>query len=588
MCPRTTLGISKISSFRTQILFNVIMKPKSLTTRFRVEDRTFQESTEKSKYSCQRCRTAKRKCSKQLSGCFNCFKSGTVCEYAHRKSRIEPHIDENFTTETKPGTPVDDFKDFELPVQHENTNRFMLPLHQEELEPTPNFLLTILGFPPSLFRNSYINEPVLSKDVASKFIEAFFRHNHRSYPFINQAAFLTRFGEMQFLSNFVTDYNDFEIFMVMAIGCTTLSRAGLMEKEDNYSKYFSAKSMRFLSQEHHVSPIDSIKMMMLLCLYSFFEPRGIHSWNLFGLVSRAAISLGLNRGTNADTKDNEMRNRLFWSIYNMDRLLSTSFGRPLSLDEDNIDVPLPTKQAEETEFSFRTMLSIIKLRKIEGTIIKKLYSPKAKTIYGPEVIRQVHEELDEWIKLSPNTSENLRFLSFHGSHSWFLARYFHCLMLLYRPSYLVTDPDVTQLDKLSEYCLKTLSYTYKLFKANLLPLNWITLYRFLTLCSATLYCLCNWSIDFSESKQEIYLSVEILNAFSENWIFASKCSKVFQDIVDNILEISLTAGGGEVSRVKQLSDELLGASSAYHQILDDNSINMSFTKLFKQDFIDQI
>ncbi|CAG8210408.1 unnamed protein product [Penicillium nalgiovense] len=112
-------------------------------------------------------------------------------------------------------------------------------------------------------------------------------------------------------------------------------------------------------------------MLILLCIYPFFEPYGIHSWTLSGVISRIAISLGSNRRLkqNEDPFEQELKCRLFWSIYNLDMLLSVSFGK-LSTDEDNIDVPLPKYH------NFKIILSMIRLRKIEGQIIKEFYSLK--------------------------------------------------------------------------------------------------------------------------------------------------------------------------------------------------------------------
>lgn len=66
---------------------------------------------------------------------------------------------------------------------------------------------------------------------------------------------------------------------------------------------------------------------------------------------------------------------------------------------------------------------------------------------------------------------------------------------------------------------------------------------------------------------------------------ASKCSKVFQNIVDNIFQIFLTSDGKEVTNINQLSNELLGASSAYHEILNNNSIDIAFTSMIQDEFL---
>ncbi|CAG8210454.1 unnamed protein product [Penicillium nalgiovense] len=83
-----------------------------------------------------------------------------------------------------------------------------------------------------------------------------------------------------------------------------------------------------------------------------------------------------------------------------------------------------------------------------------------------------------------------------------------------------------------------------------------------------------------ESKNEIFLCAEILEAFSEKWIFAKKCAQVLKTLCDNILEVSLTTEGTEVSEMSNLLSEILGITSAYYEILDENCIQMSFTSIF--------
>ncbi|QLL32352.1 hypothetical protein HG536_0C05210 [Torulaspora globosa] len=73
------------------------------------------------------------------------------------------------------------------------------------------------------------------------------------------------------------------------------------------------------------------------------------------------------------------------------------------------------------------------------------------------------------------------------------------------------------LSKLGDFCLKALKHTYTLYKRKMLPLDWITLFRTLTICNTILYCLCHWSIDFVESKIEMQQCAEILQHFGEKW-----------------------------------------------------------------------
>lgn len=564
---------------------------QKLIGKFKVDKLSgYQENGEKNSNSCIQCRRSKKKCTRNVTGCYNCLKYKRNCVYqsTHQvmdiSAKLKPIEQQNISSLN----PLN----MKAPILNDSSfiQQSSIPSPSNDNDLESSFLFNTLGF--SYLERETIKDlkiPYISKRMALNFIEAYFKHSHRSYPFICQAKFLQTFKTLERLSDTITTYLEFEIYMIMNIGCTTLSRAKLLEQGDVYSRYFSYKCTRFLLRSFNVDEFDSIKILLFFCIYSFFEPQGIHTWNLFGLVVRSATAFGLNQRlrTNEYTLEQvEMRNRLFWSIYNMDRLLSISLGRPLSIDEIDIDVEMPNNILGEDDFTFKTILAIIELRRIEGTITKVVYSVKSRDHYDINVTNEIQNKLDAWIEdHRPNTFQDTQFISFHGSDHWFYSRYYHNMMLLYRPSYLIPRPSDENLKLLSKSCLQSLSYTHKLFESNLLPLNWITLYRFLIVCSTTLYCLCNWGIDLNKSKVEIDLLIEILKAFSQNWIVASKCAEVFQNVVDNIFQIFLISDGHEVSNIKQLSSELLGASSAYHEILNKNSIEMSFTTMFQEELL---
>lgn len=171
-----------------------------------------------------------------------------------------------------------------------------------------------------------------------------------------------------------------------------------------------------------------------------------------------------------------------------------------------------------------------------------------------------------------NSTTNV--ISFHSSEIWLAMRYSQLQILLYRPSALMPKPPIDSLSTLGEFCLQAWKHTYTLYKKRLLPLNWITLFRTLTICNTILYCLCQWSIDLIESKIEIQQCVEILRHFGERWIFAMRCADVFQNISNTILDISLSHG--KVPNMDQLTRELFGASDSYQDILDENNVDVSW------------
>lgn len=141
-------------------------------------------------------------------------------------------------------------------------------------------------------------------------------------------------------------------------------------------------------------------------------------------VQRIAIDLGLHRQTAAMEKlgfDVEMRKRLFWSCYTMDRQVSIPLGRPFSISDRDIDVQLPLdveescqdmqilEQASKVDpeivrtdsTSMTAFLHILKLRRIEASIQQTIYRVDQSTNVTDAEIQFYLDQLENWKNLIP-------------------------------------------------------------------------------------------------------------------------------------------------------------------------------------------
>ncbi|CCF58386.1 hypothetical protein KAFR_0E02330 [Kazachstania africana CBS 2517] len=440
----------------------------------------------------------------------------------------------------------------------------------------------------------------IDRNLLDRFIAAFFKHNHRLFPVIDKLSFIDRVSTIRVFdyellnSAFNDDVFIFQLYMIMAIGCTTLRRAGMLLKdEEELSEHLAFLSMKKFRTVMALQNIETIKCLLLLGIYSFFEPKGSSSWTISGIIMRLVIALGLNRAPvskklkTMPAIEVESRYRVFWSAYCFERLISTCLGRMSAIDDDEISVPLPHAMYSDEKEDIDVTNTMITLRRIAGKIYKNVHSVHAGkqdlTIEERQkIIVDLREELDGIYKLeqakmdkqNKKSGSRKSNISFHSSESWLTMRYSQLQILLYRPSALIPKPPIESLAILGKFCLMAWKHTYTLYQKKLLPLNWITLFRTLTICNTILYCLCQWSIDLIESKIEIQQIVEILEHFGAKWIFATRCAEVFQGISNTILDISLS--DGKVPNMDSLTNELFGATDAYHDILSENNVDISW------------
>ncbi|CUS22461.1 LAQU0S05e05864g1_1 [Lachancea quebecensis] len=611
-------------------------------------------------YSCSRCRKLKKRCSKESPVCVSCAKAGEACTYPGRAPRrtkreleiVRRKMSTSLQPSTKSRRSSESVSRYETADEDYDSNE---PVHVYGLndsdaerdsanssEPASilNMLAGIKDASPSaqvhaqgllehelhkpdsipikassiqietvtaVFKGGRTTSMVepdgsfkpIERPLYDRFIAAYFKHNHRSYPLLNKIEFLNKVSTIRDFKEMDKKYDStfiFELYMVMAIGCTTLQRAGILSKnEEHLSEHFAYIAMKKFCTVMHQQNVDTIACLLLLGIYSFFEPQGVSSWTISGVIMRLTIGLGLHRALTARKMKSmtivevEMRYRAFWSFYSFERLVSTSLGRISAIDDEDISVPLPRAlYVEETE-DIEVTIMMISLRKMGGTIYKKVHSvgagkQKLSSDEKQDIIDDLRHQLDalyererEKIRVANSASfpsKASSCISFHTSDIWLAMRYAQLQIMLYRPSALIPKPPMESLSILGDFCLQALKHTYTLYKKKLQPLNWITLFRTLTICNTMLYCLCQWSIDLIESKIEIQQCVEILQHFGEKWVFAAKCADVFQTISNAILDISLS--NGQVPNMDKLTRELFGASNEYQDILDDNNVDISW------------
>lgn len=86
--------------------------------------------------------------------------------------------------------------------------------------------------------------------------------------------------------------------------------------------------------------IESSRLCALQLHASFLQLQGSKSnraWPIIGAGLKAAVEVGAHRRgatRSKDHKENELMRRAFWCLYLLDVEYSCSFGRPLTLKED--------------------------------------------------------------------------------------------------------------------------------------------------------------------------------------------------------------------------------------------------------------
>jgi Fungal specific transcription factor domain/Fungal Zn(2)-Cys(6) binuclear cluster domain len=133
--------------------------------------------------------------------------------------------------------------------------------------------------------------------------------------------------------------------MVLAIVAATSSK----EKGDSNWRLAQenvAAALGYAEDVLHPGSIAGIQAILLLAQYSMLDPDLFSCWHLIGFASRVMVDLGLHNEPAAEVRiskeESEMRRRVFYCVYSLDRNIAMALERSFSFTDDSTFVNLPT------------------------------------------------------------------------------------------------------------------------------------------------------------------------------------------------------------------------------------------------------
>lgn len=205
------------------------------------------------------------------------------------------------------------------------------------------------GLTPREENGSYDLPP---KQLADSLLDAYFARVHRLYPFVHEQTFRLDY-ERIYLRHDRENISESRpvsialLYMVFAHGaefCKSLSEteAGRMAAD------FVDKAKRIVfAHMFRQESLELVQSLLLMCQYLQSTLELNQCWSLVGLMTRTAISLGLHFNPPASdtltTIEREVRKRVWFGCFMIDRTLSMKLGRPpsiLSATAFDVDLPL--------------------------------------------------------------------------------------------------------------------------------------------------------------------------------------------------------------------------------------------------------
>ncbi|KAF3798467.1 putative transcriptional regulatory protein [Colletotrichum gloeosporioides] len=239
------------------------------------------------------------------------------------------------------------------------------------------------------------------------------------------------------------DIADFVVPMVLAI-CSLTSRTNDFEKVAALSEALQSDALRDTERVLQHASIQSLKCLLLIIQLALLLPHTANLWHSTGEAMRVAVSLGLHQEPDdrimRDHKLCEERRKLFWVIYQLDRIVSISAGCPVALGDEHITTQLPFGGGSPfhggpDENHSGIIESLTKRRFLMRTRACVLQSEIHATQFFDQALPDSVKDHADWINKTNEAVQRLANEATPGPlvDPWLISVPYQCRVLLHRP-----------------------------------------------------------------------------------------------------------------------------------------------------------
>ncbi|ROW06519.1 hypothetical protein VMCG_04298 [Cytospora schulzeri] len=326
--------------------------------------------------SCDACRERKVKCdATETTSCSECSSRNVKCQFTketnRRMSSIKQVQDlekliERIRRENNSLRRMISEKDGQLDVDVDGMEQLPLQLPSIGAEPkrrkrpAPMHDLSrarsnLLNFskgvwkPPAQYRHPLtlglfdVQRPELPPiSTTKRLLDSYFASTHSMFPILHWRTFEQGIDEMYRAPNLQNVPLPFlsMFFAVLAMGSLFVPEAPV--DRSFHGAEFLELSRKLSDPWNNNFVLDNARTLVLQTM--FLDEMNLKSaaWNCLGNAVRIAQDIGLYSESGPwPVIEGEMRRRVWWTIYILDRSLSVELGRPLLIDDSDCDVSLP-------------------------------------------------------------------------------------------------------------------------------------------------------------------------------------------------------------------------------------------------------
>ncbi|KAH6611458.1 n-terminal binuclear zn cluster-containing [Trichoderma cornu-damae] len=304
---------------------------------------------------------------------------------------------------------------FVLPQSSKSATAFKEYYRAEELQSHSDALGALSLLPP--------------RPIADFLVYSFFKHAQTNYFFVEQNWLKTKL-DLAYGNSAPFPRRDVGvvciIFAILAIGTQFAYLESLADgaenptekgpdafTEDSVGILFYQQACGLLPDVITASSLESVQACLLLGIYTLPVDASGLSYIYLNLALKLAIQNGMHRRYPVGNRDADLvetRNRVWWSVYTIEKRVGIFHGRPMSISSADVDADFPVHRPDlwlstsptDTAHILATFELNQKLSRMsrEITILRSL--PKHEVPEGLKRLVQLHRELKSWWDALPN------------------------------------------------------------------------------------------------------------------------------------------------------------------------------------------
>ncbi|CAG7559051.1 unnamed protein product [Fusarium equiseti] len=254
----------------------------------------------------------------------------------------------------------------------------------------------------------------------------------------------------------------FNLFMVFNISALVKVRS---RNYDFPPQRFYRAALHFSKDSFSHTTLSSIQALIMLITHSMLTPAEVNLWTLVHLGLAYCVEIGIHREQSQINREDfafqQVRRFTFFTIYSLDRSISSIQGRPLGFRDETFDVKMPQALLSEDENLQGTMqpffMSAVthystyhfNLDRIISDIKLHLYHLPGDSSCFPwpenptEQQNKIRETLNSWWEEASHDPFDFRSLESRQREVWRLKlkiKYHTTMVLLFQPSQVIRQP----------------------------------------------------------------------------------------------------------------------------------------------------